>query len=696
MVKGWKKRFMAVSLAVVLGISNAPVNVQAEESSTETSATETTTEATTEATTEVTTETTETTTEEPTTEEETPGQEDPTQPDVDWSFVDTSKALQISDVTMFELDELGYITSYKGEEEIVVVPAIVGEVEVVGLKETFFENTTVEKVYIPDSITVIGDKTFAGASSLSEIAYYKFTEGMFVDGVMETVDTENVPQEAYGDAFANYVVYEGPDGKEFCKIEEAAGCACIPAYINLIGSQVFYGTKIASFRVAEENEQYKSAGDVGANQPENVYGCLLSKDGKVLVCLAPMARYGYEKNETKYILPEGLEEISFYACSVQEAREIVVPNTVTKIHSYAFYNCGNLLSIIFEEESSVEDIGDYAFADNANLDIKLPKSVKSIGVYTFANIANRTPDISESSITVLPAYCFYGCINLHVIVMPETLVEIKSYAFSGNDNVNEVVFKGDTLSTIGSNAFADCVNLHKIEIPEGVTAIEDKTFAGCDNLETIILPDSLESIGNKSFADCQNIKELVIPENVKEIAKDTFEGVQNKENIDTSKNVYAQEAVTGKKLPKVGSTFKVGNLKYKVVKVKNTGVQVVVTGVKKKSITTATVNDTVKYKGYKCKIVEISSKAFYKCTKLKSVKIGKNVKKIGKSAFEGDKKLKTITINSTKVTYVGKNAIKGIDKKAQIKVSKSKVSKYKKLFKSSTGFKKSTMKVKKK
>ncbi|MBQ9984568.1 MAG: leucine-rich repeat protein [Lachnospiraceae bacterium] len=90
----------------------------------------------------------------------------------------------------------------------------------------------------------------------------------------------------------------------------------------------------------------------------------------------------------------------------------------------------------------------------------------------------------------------------------------------------------------------------------------------------------------------------------------------------------------------------------------------------------------------------IGDKAFYKCTSLKKITIPKNVTTIGKSCFEGCKSLKTITIKTKVLKKVGKKAIKGINKKATIKCpNKSYVKKYKKLFKSNTGYKK-TMKIK--
>ena len=62
--------------------------------------------------------------------------------------------------------------------------------------------------------------------------------------------------------------------------------------------------------------------------------------------------------------------------------------------------------------------------------------------------------------------------------------------------------------------------------------------------------------------------------------------------------------------------------------------------------------------------------------------VGKNVKSIGKKAFYNCKKLKTITIKSTKLTKknVGAQAFKNVNVKAKVKVPKSMVKSYKKLF----------------
>ncbi len=90
---------------------------------------------------------------------------------------------------------------------------------------------------------------------------------------------------------------------------------------------------------------------------------------------------------------------------------------------------------------------------------------------------------------------------------------------------------------------------------------------------------------------------------------------------------------------------------------------------------------------------DIGSKAFYKCVSLKKITLPSGVTKIGKQAFYGCKKLRAITIKSKKLKSVGSKAITGIHKNAVIKVPASSLKKYRKLFKSSTGYKR-TMKIK--
>lgn len=82
------------------------------------------------------------------------------------------------------------------------------------------------------------------------------------------------------------------------------------------------------------------------------------------------------------------------------------------------------------------------------------------------------------------------------------------------------------------------------------------------------------------------------------------------------------------------------------------------------------------------KLQEIGAEAFRNCVKLTAFTLAKTVKSIGKNAFNGCSALKTITVQTTKLTEknVGASAFKGIYKKATFRCPKSKLKAYKKLF----------------
>ena len=105
-------------------------------------------------------------------------------------------------------------------------------------------------------------------------------------------------------------------------------------------------------------------------------------------------------------------------------------------------------------------------------------------------------------------------------------------------------------------------------------------------------------------------------------------------------------------------------------------------GNKNNKAKTITVPSTVTVDGVTYKVTAIADNAFKNNKKVTKVVIPSNIITIGKNAFNGCSKLKTIQIKSTKLTSksISKNAFKGISKKVTIKVPKKKLKAYKKLF----------------
>lgn len=147
---------------------------------------------------------------------------------------------------------------------------------------------------------------------------------------------------------------------------------------------------------------------------------------------------------------------------------------------------------------------------------------------------------------------------------------------------------------------------------------------------------------------------------------------------------YKKQAVTvSKRKPKKGDSFKdskknvyvITDVRKKTVAFKKMG------NTKLKSFT---VPSTITLNKQKYKVTQISDNVFKNNKIITKITIGGNIKSVGKNAFYGCKKLKTIIIKSTKLTSktVSKNAFKGLTKVTTIKVPKKKLNTYKKLFKS--------------
>lgn len=144
--------------------------------------------------------------------------------------------------------------------------------------------------------------------------------------------------------------------------------------------------------------------------------------------------------------------------------------------------------------------------------------------------------------------------------------------------------------------------------------------------------------------------------------------------------------------PEKGTLFYDDDLIYAVTVPGTSGGMVSVVKSTGSQTKTVVIPDAITVDGITYKVSAISAKAFKNHKKIRKIVIGTNVTSIGKDAFNGCKKLKNITIRSSKVKSVGKNAIKNIKKNARIYCPKKKLRAYKKLFNSKSGFKK-TMKI---
>ena len=160
--------------------------------------------------------------------------------------------------------------------------------------------------------------------------------------------------------------------------------------------------------------------------------------------------------------------------------DVVIPEGMTSIGAFAFFNCSNLTSVTIPE--SVTSIGDSAFYSCSSLtNVTIPDGVKSIGKSVFRDCSSLVSITLPEGVTSIGGWAFYNCSSLTSMTIPEGVTDI------------------------GDSAFEWCSSLTNVTIPESVTSIGDSAFEWCHGLTSVVIPDSVARIGKKSFDDKTHI-----------------------------------------------------------------------------------------------------------------------------------------------------------------------------------------------
>ena len=157
--------------------------------------------------------------------------------------------------------------------------------------------------------------------------------------------------------------------------------------------------------------------------------------------------------------------------------------------------------------SGVQNIGNDAFADCYGMtDITIPDGVTSIGDSAFDGCSALTEISIPGTVSSIGDSVFSGCSALTEISIPDTVSSIGDSAFSRCSALTEISIPS-TVSSIGSYAFSGCA-LREVEIPQGITSIQTRTFQYCTQLTKITIPDSVTSVEICAFDNCPVLKNV--------------------------------------------------------------------------------------------------------------------------------------------------------------------------------------------
>ncbi len=329
------------------------------------------------------------------------------------------------------IDGKAYLTSYRGIEENLTLPATVGNYEISGIRQGAFKNNTALK-----SIT--------------------FSEGL--------VNME-------------------PESIVNCRNLE---CVNLPASL-IISDEAESNTKGLGGIIGDGCNNISTITVPTDSENLCVYnGTLYTKDKSVLIYYPPA------KQEYKFEIPDGVKTIASNACSNNPyINEIIMPDTVTYIGYWAFWGDSALQRINIS--NNCETIGQYAFNYTELTQIQIPASIKGIMPGAFSNNSSLkmimvnennkkyTSDENGVLYTDTTLVSFPAATALNCYVVRDGVSKIADYAFANARNLKMVTFP-NSMQLIESGAFNGC-KLNKLYLPVAIRDIKKAAFLG--NEETL-------------------------------------------------------------------------------------------------------------------------------------------------------------------------------------------------------------------
>lgn len=203
---------------------------------------------------------------------------------------------------------------------------------------------------------------------------------------------------------------------------------------------------------------------------------------------------------------------SFYKNAVLE--EVELPKSILNLGYYAgsygvFQECTNLRTVIFQEGTELENIGNNLFRGCESLErIVLPPlrpysgTSYYLGSYMFYGCKGlKYADVS--GLPYIPNYAFYKC-SLLAEVKIDKPTSINQYAFYGCESLTD--FSGESVETIGNSAFQNCTSLSLINLPK-VKKTAQRAFANTAirTEQDIILDSEVDLLHTNLFENCKHL-----------------------------------------------------------------------------------------------------------------------------------------------------------------------------------------------
>ena len=323
-----------------------------------------------------------------------------------------------------------------------------------------------------------------------------------------------------------------------------------------------------------------------------------------------------------------IKDYAFYNCS--SLTSLTIPNSVTTIGDNTFYGCTAIKEIMVEDGDETLSVGGGLFNDCPLEKLYLGRNLSYNGISPFYNQKNLTELTIGNSVTSIGSNTFSSCSGLTSVNISDIASWCKInfasqdanplyYAhdlYLNGEKIENLIIPND-ISLIKDYVFYNCSSLTSLTIPNSVTTIGDNTFYGCTAIKEITLEDGSEtlSVGGGLFNDCP-LEKLYLGRNLSYNGNSPFYNLKNLTELTIGNSVttigdYAFEDCSG--------------------------------------LTSVTIGNSV---------TTIGQSTFRGCSGLTSVTIPNSVTSIGEYAFSGCSGLTSVTIPNS-VTTIGDNTFYG-------------------------------------
>ena len=292
----------------------------------------------------------------------------------------------------------------------------------------FLRCSNLTSVEIPDSIASFGPSAFEGCTSLTSVT------------IPEGIDFISSKAFKYCTSLTSIEI---PEGITTIYSSTFSGCTgltsvTIPESVSYIGEDAFFScSSLTSVKIPAA---VYFIGDHAFYECGSLKGIYVDPNNKVY----SSDEYGVLFNKEKTELLKAPGAI---------AGRYTVPDSVTDIYGYAFFQCKKLTGIDLPD--NIHYINKYTFTGCTGLtNVVIPDGVTIIGWKSFGNCTNLTNVVIPDSVTSLDSYAFSGCTGLTKVLLPERLNYINYRVFEKCTGLKEVHFLGNA-PTISSNSFLD-------------------------------------------------------------------------------------------------------------------------------------------------------------------------------------------------------------------------------------------------